>query len=128
MFRIALHWQILIGMTLGAAIGITLNRTSGERSVDVATADLPKGVSKVTIRDTPDRIDIEITDSKGTRLAVVDGTRKAKGFREKTDGAKEVVPAYATVGKLKSKDAQAYELFQESAGCSCECCEWSRYC
>ena len=114
MFRIALHWQILIGMTLGAAIGITFNRTSGERTVTIDETDLPKGVppkaqrpktvlpegvSKLMIRDTPDRIDIEITDDKGlTRLAVVDATDDK---------------AYPTTGELKSKDAQAYELLHE---------------
>jgi hypothetical protein len=43
MFRLALHWQILIGMITGTVIGIGLNIAASEKSADVQEG-LPAGV------------------------------------------------------------------------------------
>ena len=42
--RLALHWQILIGMILGAAIGLSLNGLLGDRQIEVSEG-LPDGVT-----------------------------------------------------------------------------------
>ena len=51
MFKLALHWQILIAMALGAAIGLACNYSSGDTRLDgpvsVAAAKLqPYGFAK----------------------------------------------------------------------------------
>ncbi len=71
--RKALHWQILIAMLLGAALGIVLNRIAGRQSAGQETAvgagniqligmskavEVPAG--KVWTRDTPERIFIQL--------------------------------------------------------------------
>ena len=58
MFKLALHWQILIGMLAGAAIGVTLNATGG-RSRTVISDGLSSDVSAVEIDDTHDAIEIK---------------------------------------------------------------------
>ncbi|MCO6458084.1 MAG: dicarboxylate/amino acid:cation symporter [Pirellulaceae bacterium] len=109
MKRIALHWQILIGMIVGAAVGLTLNTTLGDRQSSVDAPRLPPGVSKLRFHDTPNRIDIWITDDEGNeRQRVVDGTRQVPG-------------SVSTLNGLAKLDAQAHRLFQ-SHGRS-----WARY-
>ncbi len=109
--RIALHWQILIGMVLGAAVGLGLNFSVGARSVEKQEKELPPGVVKLLIDDTPNKITIEITESEiemsddgtettrfVTRRRVVDGTGKTKG-------------AVPTLKKLMVIDPAAHQLF-----------------
>ena len=91
MARLALHWQILIAMLVGAAVGIALNAWAGHRQPDTplqipggrvqyrgmsAAVQLPP--ANVWIADTPDRISIQITDltpgqPPATRRVVVGG-------------------------------------------------------
>ncbi len=120
MFRLALHWQILIGMIVGAAVGLTLNGVLGdfrrevraieEKEDEKATGDstandanavtLPPGVEKVAFHDTADRIDITITNQDGkSRTLVVDGSGRVAG-------------SVVTLSKLAEADPQAHELFQ----------------
>lgn len=99
--RLALHWQILIAMLLGAAIGIGLNLTVSDRETSVAADDLPPGITSLEIHDSSNLITIDITDFDGVaRRLVVDGTRRTPD-------------SVVTLKKLEEKDAQAYELFQE---------------
>ena len=86
MLRMALHWQILITMLLGATIGVVLNATAG-RSPAGKTVEHPAGsiqllgmseavhVDQGTIWsfDTPERILIQLTNqaSAQTRRIVV---------------------------------------------------------
>ena len=65
MFRLALHWQILIGMVVGAATGLALNATLGDRQYEVPRQELPPGLEALSFHDTPNRIDIHITHSDG---------------------------------------------------------------
>ena len=81
MNRLALHWQILIGMIVGAAIGITLNVSVGEREVTVDEDDLPAGLSSLEISDSPSLITMSFVreDETDVTEVVVDGTRQTKG-------------------------------------------------
>ena len=100
MFRLALHWQILIGMLVGAGVGLALNISVSDLKTDVSATQLPSEITSLSIRDTTNRIDIDITDRLGeSRHWVVDGTRRHPG-------------SFATLQKLQEQDAQAYELFQ----------------
>mgnify|MGYP002622631737 CR=1 FL=1 len=109
MTRLALHWQILIGMLVGAAVGLTLNFSAGVFETQVASDQLPKGVKAVEIRDTPNLIEITITSSDGSvRVRRVDGTRATPD-------------SFASVEKLKEKDEQAYNLFHQHGR------SWSRW-
>ncbi|MBT4012490.1 MAG: cation:dicarboxylase symporter family transporter, partial [Planctomycetaceae bacterium] len=55
--RLALHWQILIGMIAGAAVGLLLNLSLS--TTDVARSeDIPTHLSKVELRDSTNTITI----------------------------------------------------------------------
>lgn len=100
--RLALHWQILIGMLIGAAIGVSLNLMAGEGevSLDAQTAKLPSGFERVEIRDTTDVIEIRVDRSDGTQQSLtVDGTRETPG-------------SIATLKQLGEKHPDAYAVFQ----------------
>jgi proton glutamate symport protein len=109
MLRMALHWQILIGMLIGAAVGVVLNKGYGERETtlvraDQRTKDVAKAVwndvQSATFVDTPNTIEITITDLAGkTRKVTVDPSGKNP----------DSVP---TLGKVKEKDPAAYALFE----------------
>jgi Na+/H+-dicarboxylate symporter len=96
--KLALHWQILLGVAVGAAAGLALNAAAGERH---STTVLSPGKALV-VEDTTDRIDVRVTDPAGKVLEryVVDPTGEEKG-------------SYTTLSRLKEKQPQAYRLFQE---------------
>jgi len=109
MLRLALHWQILLGMVVGTAVGLGLNWSVGEAERTVVRADLPqeqqkqkiwKGVLQASFLDTPNEMEITLSLEDGQRrVAIVDATGKAEG-------------AVPTLGELKKADLQAYDLFQ----------------
>lgn len=73
-FRLALHWQILIGMTLGAIVGIVVNNTFGTAQRRV-TAGLPEGIRELQVLDSPSHIEISLERTDGGREEfVVDPT------------------------------------------------------
>lgn len=95
--RLALHWQILLAMLVGATSGVLLNRFYGQRRVDLQ----PPGTSlRVEIHDTTDRIEINIRDPRsGTRRTlVVDPTAHAPGV-------------FSNVAQLAASDPRAYGWF-----------------
>lgn len=99
--RLALHWQILIGMAIGAVIGLVLNATQGAYEWSSVEGDkLPAGVVEASVIDTPDLITIRWETADGpTQTAVVDGSRQAEG-------------SVASLGDLKKKQPVAYAIFQ----------------
>ena len=100
MTRLALHWQILGGMFIGALVGIVLNAGAGSRDTVVDAKKLPKGVAALTISDTPNRVEIKVTPTKGEYYEViVDGTGKQK-------------KSFPTVKQLKSKKEKEYKWFK----------------
>lgn len=109
MSRLALHWQILGGMLLGAAIGLTLNFTLSERNTDIDQSKLPKGINRAELHDSANLITIELTQEDDTkRRRVVDGTRRTAG-------------SVATLDKLHAQDAQAFDIFHQHGR------SWSRW-
>ena len=66
MTRLSLHWQILIGMVLGAAIGVICNWTLGERSSEAPAEQLPHPWSRLAFHDSTNRITIRCEYSDGT--------------------------------------------------------------
>lgn len=97
--RLALHWQILLGVVLAAAIGITLNLTASTRQ---NSYQIKNGRELVTL-DSVDRIEIKIVDAAGETTEgpyVVDATGQADGPN-----------AFLTVEKLKAAKPDIYRLF-----------------
>jgi proton glutamate symport protein len=64
MRRLALHWQIALGMVAGAAIGVALNALAGTATTSL-DRDLPAGLASVTITDSVGRTVIETVDADG---------------------------------------------------------------
>ncbi|MBC8353867.1 MAG: dicarboxylate/amino acid:cation symporter [Planctomycetes bacterium] len=109
MSRLALHWQILGGMVLGAAIGLTLNFTVSDRNTTVADDKLPAGITAATLHDSANLITIELTQEDGSeRRFVIDGTRRTPN-------------SVATLEKLHAQDAQAFDIFHQHGR------SWSRW-
>jgi Na+/H+-dicarboxylate symporter len=109
MTKLALHWQILGGMIIGASVGLTLNIMVSERRVELSGNDAPPRLSQLVIHDSSSLVEIEITDNDGDqRRIVVDGTRQTPG-------------SFATLDQLALKDAAAFELFQQYGR------SWSRW-
>ena len=94
--KLALHWQIAIGMLVGALIGVSLNLLAGPRETVVATQQLPTGVTGLTISDSPNHIRVAWTrDDGSTGVAVVDGTRQTPGAAATVDELARVNPEAA---------------------------------
>jgi proton glutamate symport protein len=99
MFKLALHWQILIGMAVGAAIGLTLNVTLSQRRSEVPEAALPEDIASIEMFDSVDMVEITITadDGQVTTLLV--------------DPAKPRSEAFTTVDQLEAKHPEITKLF-----------------
>ncbi|HUG70576.1 MAG TPA: cation:dicarboxylase symporter family transporter, partial [Pirellulaceae bacterium] len=109
MSRLALHWQILGGMLIGAAIGLTLNFTASERNTEVQPSQLPTGITQARLHDSSNLITIDLTQEDGEqRRWVVDGTRRTPG-------------SIATLDKLRAQDPQSYDIFHQFGW------SWSRW-
>lgn len=76
--KLELHWQILIGMLLGAIIGIAVNMSLSTRKTDL-TEGLPAGVEVATVSDTTDLIEIRWTTDGQEQVRVVDPTGETEG-------------------------------------------------
>ncbi len=102
MTRLALHWEILIGMILGAAIGVGCNYFLGENSGEVPPDQLPAGMERIAFVDTTNHVEMILESSDGsTRTLLVDPTRL---------GEKDV---FVSVDKLAKKHPDTAELFQQ---------------
>ena len=110
MGKIALHWQILAGMLLGATIGLTLNLTVSEATSQVPAENLPAGIRQVTIHDSSNLIKIDITDEDNNmRHVVVDATQRS-------------LNSVATLSELAKEHSREYGWFQHHGR------SWSRWC
>ena len=102
MMRLALHWQILIGMIAGSILGITLNLGFSTHSVTIDDAErLPDGMVQATIDDSANRTTIE------TRL---ENGESARYVVAPAGGAGGVLRSMA---ELKKQDAAAYQLYDQ---------------
>ncbi len=91
MKRLALHWQIAIGMVAGAAIGVGLNALAGSATTTLERG-LPAGVASASVTDRVGRIVIETVGEDGTRerfevgaLAGARGEQAGKGEQAEPD-------------------------------------------
>ena len=139
--RIALHWQIIIAMVIGAVVGLLLNFTAGEyrleEPVAVQEAELhPYGLSTPVpvhdgafwSHDRTDRILMQFSEDGSTTVCRVFVGALDDESREKPKGQRlEEFPWPAlsqdeklefkeviqpSLGELKKRDPQAYALFQ----------------
>lgn len=105
MFRLALHWQILIGMVVGAAVGTGLNVFAGTSRV-VINEGLPAGLRRVEITDSTDGTTFRLLRDDQTARTVMVGHADTAGegvevfgtLTEFRKGEPEVVALYETQG------------------------------
>ncbi|MCA9133912.1 MAG: cation:dicarboxylase symporter family transporter, partial [Planctomycetales bacterium] len=72
--RLELHWQILIGMVLGAVLGVAANKFLSQRTTEL-TSGLPAGVEQALVSDSTDLIQIRwTTTDQEQELRIVDPT------------------------------------------------------
>jgi len=110
MTRMALHWEILIGMVVGAAVGIGCNYLLGEHRGEVPEDQLPPDVARITFVDTTNRVEVKLRNEDGTeRMLAVDPTRLGQPG------------VFATVDKLAAEHPRIARLFR-SHGMS-----WARW-
>lgn len=100
MFRLPLHWQIVIGMIAGSILGLSLNYLYSSRSVSlVATDGLPDGVVGAQIDDSANHTKISYTSDDGEEKSFV------------VSPAARGEDAIRTLDQLKKKDATAHQLY-----------------
>ena len=116
--RMALHWQILIAMILGAFLGIVFNRVSGQQ-VDGKEVEVSEG--KLWSLDTSERILIQLEKNEGAVERIVVGDKRliekmlAKGgepWPEVAGGAEISRNVVTTLKELQEKESTAFDLFQ----------------
>lgn len=101
MFKLALHWRILAGMLLGAALGLTLNFSASQSEVVLSGRDLPDGVRSVRLRDSTTRVEIVIERGDGQQQRIMmDATRTVRG-------------SFSSLEKLAEREPQAWNWFRE---------------
>ncbi len=101
MFRLALHWQILLGMIAGSLIGLTLNYTSSKRNVQVESGDrLPSGIRSAEIEDSSEATVIQYIDASGNQI---------KRTVSPIAGDKD---HFRSFDALKKVDADAVEIYE----------------
>ncbi|MFT5524938.1 MAG: proton glutamate symport protein [Pirellulaceae bacterium] len=99
MKRVPLHWQIMLGMLLGALIGISLNAYAGVSTTSVPSEELPAGFTSIEFKDSTDLIAIKLQPPEGDAKVIhIDGTRKAEN-------------SVATLKKLSETEPEIHSLF-----------------
>ena len=136
MLKLALHWQILIAMIIGAVLGVLLNTQVGDytTSEPVAVFDSSPqfaGMSDkaqvkagtVWVQDSPSQVLIQLNNRVGedtydTRRVVVrspldQATQQWPALPTQADTADHEIPIaeYKTVSELKKKDSEAFAAF-----------------
>ncbi|MAR11947.1 MAG: dicarboxylate/amino acid:cation symporter [Blastopirellula sp.] len=113
MFRLALHWQILIGMVLGVLIGIGL-RAIGTRQSSLPQESLPPGVAQVEFQDSPDEVTIVVTTESGDVSTYVVGGAIPDAGAENTPAV--FLPTLKKLSGDAPEIAQAFHLHGRSWG------------
>lgn len=102
-FRLALHWQILIGMVAGAVIGVSLNLFASSRSVRLVD-DLPAGFSAIEIDDASGRAEIRFYSGDELRRKVT------------IDPAETGEDTFRSLEELRKQDPQVASFYQAHGG------------
>ena len=105
MFRLALHWQILIGMIVGGAIGIGLN-VFASTSRTVITEGLPADLDRLEITDSTDGTQFRLLASDQTARTLVVGH---------ADGAAEGVEVFGSLQELRASEPALAALYESQA-------------
>jgi Na+/H+-dicarboxylate symporter len=129
MKHLALHWQILIAMILGAAIGIGFNNMAGERRFEApellaqrsiqplgssSPVNLPEG--QLWVEDTPNQILIQLeqqgADGPTSRRIIVRGpvSNPVENWPEAPTGLTGVT-TYTTLKQLEESDPLVHAAF-----------------
>ncbi len=109
MKHLALHWQILIGMVLGAAIGIASNTYLGARQSTIPPDKLPKTLTRITTHDTTNGIRIDLTQRDGSqRTLQVNATRLGEPdvyatVADLAEHEPEIAALYLTFGRSRAR-------------------------
>jgi Na+/H+-dicarboxylate symporter len=103
--KLELHWQILIGMVVGAVLGVLANVNLSNRTTNLQDG-LPAGVEKATIRDTSDRIEVSWVSDGQSQAWVVDPTGKTPGCVLTLDDLAAESPLAAAIYRLAPSYAQ----------------------
>lgn len=98
--KLELHWKILIGMILGAILGIGLNVAVSERSTTL-NEGLPNGVDAATVYDSTDLIQISWTEGEEEYSWEVDPT-----------GRSEAANMRLTLGDLEKASPKAHAIYK----------------
>jgi len=126
MFRLALHWQILIGMIAGTVIGIGTNVLLSKRTVQIHRDvkplgdQLPRYVEAMTIVDTATRTEIRASYHTGDmRKYTVDpfggqGPFQFRSVEDLEEQAPEIASAYRQLGQSYAKQLGGW--FQRLGG------------
>ena len=107
MFKLALHWQILIGMIAGTLLGVTLNLTAATRDVTLQN-DLPPGIDSVRVLDSSAQTTLQVDRDGQTIDYAIDplGKPSATTFRNEKEFAKtqpELAELYLSRGQSTAK-------------------------
>lgn len=76
--KLELHWQILIGMVLGAVLGVAANINLSTRETQL-TEKLPDGIQSALVRDSTDLIEISWERDGQQEKWIVDPTGSTEG-------------------------------------------------
>ena len=98
MVRLALHWQIALGMVTGALIGVALNAFAGTATTGMVK-DLPAGFTSVTVTDAVGRVVVETVDEAGRSERIEVGPAAA-----------EAATRYETLAALERERPELAEL------------------
>ena len=107
MFRLAIHWQILIGMIAGAVIGIALNLFGSGHTTTVTSGlsnKLPGGITAADVIDSSGRVEINLTRDDGTKQTLV------------VDPSKSGDNVYRSLDQLKTANPVAAALYEQHGG------------
>jgi len=100
MFRLALHWQIFIGMIAGSLLGVILNLTCSQRSTEVTAADgLPKAIVSAEVSDSSSSTTIRYTD------------RDANTTERIVDPVSQNPDVFASIEMLEKADPIAVSIY-----------------
>ena len=97
MTKLALHWQILIGMVAGTLLGVFLNLFASTTDVNV-TDNLPPGITSAAVMDSSDRTVIKYIGDEGDAvIRTIDPISREPGIIHSVAELEKLDPAAATI-------------------------------
>lgn len=97
MTKLALHWQILIGMVAGTLLGVFLNLFASTTDVNVID-NLPPGITSAAVMDSSDRTVIKYIGDEGDAVVrTVDPISREPGIIHSVAELEKVDPAAAAI-------------------------------